>query len=263
MMRFLQIFVFSMVSFSAISQNTFKLAPPYLQFESAFFTKECRVSIEFDHPKTKIHYTTNGQTPTENDPVYSQPVLLNQASNILKARVFLEGYSPSDVVEASFYKSGLTIDSVTTTLPNKFYPGSGPKALIDGKGGWNAFNHKTWTGFLSDTVTIDLNISKPQKIKSVLLHLLENQAAWIYLPQKVEVFAAKDGKDNYEMIARETIEPGVIKGNSNCRALSLKIKKSPKTSRILLNIYPMVKIPEGLPGAGERAWLFIDEVNLY
>ncbi|MBC7775768.1 MAG: chitobiase/beta-hexosaminidase C-terminal domain-containing protein [Phycisphaerae bacterium] len=263
MIKFLQTFGLFMVSLSAMAQGTFKLAPPYLQFESAYFKTECRVSIEFAKDSTQIRYTTNGQIPTEKDRIYTQPILLKNKYNVLKATVFGAGFNPSDVVEASFYKAGMPIESITTTLPHKLYPGSGPKTLIDRLGGIDAFNSKTWMGFLSDTVNLEISLAKSKKVKQVLLHVLENQAAWIFLPQKVEVYAAAKGTDKWEMIGQEIIELSENMGKSQCRALTLKIQKPRKTTRILLKVYPLVKIPEGHPGTDNHAWLFIEEVNLY
>lgn len=263
MIKYFLVLVVLLADLPLMAQSTFQLAPPYIQFESAYFTKECRVSIEFDHPNTQIHYTTNGQIPTEKDPVYTRPVLLKKQNTVLKARVFGEGFAPSEVVEASFFKAGLPIENMVTTIPHEAYPGSGPKTLIDGLGGWDAFKRNTWAGFQTDTVILELSLAKPQKAKQVVLHVLENQSAWIYLPQKVELFTAKEGTGIWEMVSQETLAPSEKKDKARCFALSLKIEKPRKTDRILVKIYPLVKIPDGLSGAGERAWLFIDEVNLY
>jgi hypothetical protein len=32
---------------------------------------------------------------------------------------------------------------------------------------------------------------------------------------------------------------------------------------MLVKIYPLARIPDGFPGGGNHAWLFMDEVNLY
>ncbi|MCC6413497.1 MAG: chitobiase/beta-hexosaminidase C-terminal domain-containing protein [Saprospiraceae bacterium] len=263
MKKCFQVLLVLLAGLPAMSQNTFQLAPPYIQFESAYFTKECRVSMVFDHPNTQIHYTTNGQIPTEKDPVYTRPILLKKRENVVKARVFGEGFVPSEVVEASFFKSGLSIENIVTTIPHKSYPGSGPKTLIDGLGGLEAFNRKTWAGFQTDTVILEISLAKPQKAKQVLLHVLENQSAWIYLPQKVELFTAKEGTGIWELVGQKILAPSEKKDKSKCNALSLNIKKPRKTDRMLVKIYPLVRIPDGLSGAGGHAWLFMDEVNLY
>ncbi len=263
MIKCFQVLVLLLAGLPAMSQHTFQLAPPYLRFESAYFTKECRVSIEFDHPNTQIHYTTNGRVPTEKDPVYTQPILLKKQKNVLKARVFGAGFAPSEVTEASFFKAGWPIKNIVTSQPHKAYPGSGPNTLMDGLGGWDAFNRKSWAGFLTDTVILEIRLAKPKKAKQVLLHVLGNQAAWIYLPQKVALFTAKKGTNIWEMVGQETLTPTEKKDKARSLAISIKIKNPRKTDRILVKIYPLAKIPDGFSGAGDRAWLFMDEVNLY
>lgn len=254
---------FILMSVAAFAQDTFQLAPPRLHFESAFFKKECRVTMVFAQKNTQIRYTTNGQDPTEKSPVYTGPVVLKNKYNVLKARVFGNGFTPSDVVEASFYKTGMPIKSITSTPPSKQYPGSGPETLIDHLGGQGNFSSKTWMGFSADTVSMELGLAKPEMVRQVMLHLLENNPAWIYLPQQVEVYAYSKGTDQPELMATQTIEPGALKSKSECRALTVDLQKPVKTARILLKIYPVAKIPDGHPGAGGRGWLFVDEVSVY
>lgn len=86
--------VFFLLSVAALAQDAFKLAAPYLHFESVFFKKECRVSIVFAENNTQIHYTTNGQNPTEKATVYTQPVVLKKKYNVLKASVLERGFCP-------------------------------------------------------------------------------------------------------------------------------------------------------------------------
>ena len=259
----LSVLAFILISVAAFAQDTFQLAPPRLHFESAFFKKECRVAMVFAQKNTQIRYTTDGQDPTEKSPVYTRPVILKNKYNVLKAKVFGAGFKPSDVVEVSFYKAGMSIKTMTSTPPGKQYPGSGPETLIDQRGGQEHLSSKTWMGFAADTVSMELGLAKPQKVRQVMLHLLENNPAWIYLPQQVEVYAYSKGTDQPELMATQTIEPGALKGKSECRALTLDLQKPVKTSRILLKVCPVARIPEGHPGAGNRAWLFVDEVGVY
>lgn len=254
---------FMMTFAVAFAQNTFQLAPPYLHFESVFFKKECRVAMVFAEKNTLIRYTTDGLDPTEKSPVYTRPIVLKNKHNVLKARVFGEGFIPSDVVETSFYKAGMPIESITCTPPNKQYPGSGPATLMDNLGGQSNFRSKTWMGFDADTVNIELGLAKPKMVRQVMFHLFENNGAWIYLPHKVEVYAYRKGADQPELIAQKIIESAVLNGQSECRALTLDMQKPLKTSRLLLKVYPLMKIPQGHPGEGNKAWIFIDEINLY
>ncbi|MCB0034454.1 MAG: chitobiase/beta-hexosaminidase C-terminal domain-containing protein, partial [Anaerolineales bacterium] len=49
----------------------------------------------------EIRYTTDGSTPTDTSPQFSEPLYFEETT-MLKARIYLDGYSPSDVVEVTY-----------------------------------------------------------------------------------------------------------------------------------------------------------------
>lgn len=245
------------------AQNVFQLAPPYLRYESVFFEKSATVKLEFAQSGTKIHYTTNGQEPTNRDPVYTKPIQVKKNLTTLKAKVFEAGFLPSEVVEATFYKQGLAIESISTTLPHERYPGSGKTALIDGKGGNKILGSNTWMGFQTDTVLLKATFANPQKVKQVMLHVLQNQGAWIFLPQKIEVHGAINGSNSWVLLGQKSFEPSKKAEKDQCRAIFIDLKECPKTTQIILKVYPLATLPDWHPGKGNAAWLFMDEVKLY
>jgi hypothetical protein len=63
---------------------------------------------------TTIHYTTNGNDPTERDAVYTEPVHI-ASTTMLKAKAFKTGYTPSEIV-SGIYK--IMTNFITVTSPN-------------------------------------------------------------------------------------------------------------------------------------------------
>ncbi|MFN0176002.1 MAG: chitobiase/beta-hexosaminidase C-terminal domain-containing protein [Saprospiraceae bacterium] len=246
-----------------VAQDTFQLAPPYLHCKSVFFEKPAQVKLEFAQAGTQIHYTVNGKIPTQNDPDYKGPIRIKKNHTTLKAKVFGAGFFPSEPVEATFFKQGLEIKSIGTTLPHKQYPGSGKFTLIDGLGGIESHGSKTWMGFQSDTVIIILNLAKTQKVKQAMFHFLQNQGAWIFLPQKVEVYALKTNSKEWTLLGQKTVNVADGMEKSRCRDLFVDLEKQESISQVILKIYPLAKLPEWHAGKGNPAWLFIDEVKLY
>ena len=247
------------------AQDTFQLAPPYLRYASVFFEKSTTVAMEFAQPGTQIHYTTNGQEPSERDPVYTHPIQLKKSLTTLKAKVFGAGFMPSATATATFYKKGLAIDSISTPLPHERYPGTGAFSLIDGQGGNSSYLSKTWMGFQSDDVMITLKLKKPKKVKQVLLHVLENQDAWIFQAQKISVFYLVNDPKGWMMIGTKTFSPEAQRATkASCQALLVDTKYLKiKTTDLLVIIYPLAKLPDWHPGKGSPAWLFLDEVKVY
>lgn len=246
-----------------VAQDEFRLAPPVMRYASVFFEKTATVTMQFAQAGTSIRYTTNGQDPTEKSPAYTQPVVLTKNHTTLKAKVFGSGYRSSEVVEATFFKSGLPINSISHSPPNERYSGSGNATLTDGKGGNTAHSSPTWLGFQEDSVSLHLTLAKPQRVKTLLLHVLQNHGAWIFMPQAVEFWGQKSGSGEWVLMGRQTVKPLPNNNGPECRAIWVDTDSKIKVTQIGVKIYPLAHIPEGHPGAGKLAWLFLDEVKLY
>ena len=262
-LKYVATFVLLSGFFPAKAQDLFQLAPPFMRYPSVFFEKETAVVLQFAQAGTQIHYTTNGQDPTEKDPVYVRPIVLKKHRTTLKAKVFGTGLLPSDPVGATFYKKGLPILAIQHPPPHPSYPGSGPSTLMDGKGGVVATDSNTWMGFKSDTVSITLRLTKPQKVKQVLLHLLKNQGAWIFLPQKVELWGRDARSGDWMPMGTSQLDPSQKDGRAACHALVVDADKKVKTNEFVVKIYALAQIPAWHPGKGTLPWLFLDEVKLY
>lgn len=240
------------------AQDNFQLARPLLKYPSAFFSTEMRVEMAFAEPNTQIRYTLDGQDPTENSPLYTQPVRITKPFTNLKARVFSTIYQPSDVVEATFIKAGLPIKSVETTPPNQKYKGSGAMTLIDNKGGTTNISGNTWLGFQTDTVEIVLHLPKKEKVKNVLVNLLRDYGSWIFLPEKIEVFAFKNNA--FQLVDNKSYQQDKNVSGSACVAAVFPLKTGIKTDKLKIQLYLVKQIPDWHGGKGNKSWIFVDEV---
>jgi Fn3 associated len=245
------------------AQETFQLAPPLLTYPSVFFTKEAKIDMAFAEPNTEIHYTTNGKTPTENDPIYKTPLSITTNFTTVKARVFSKTYQASDVVEATFIKEGLPIKSIECTPPNPKYTGSGASSLMDNKGGTTNSSSKTWLGFQTDTVEVVVNLHKKQAVKKVLINLLKDYGSWIFLPEKIDVYAFDSKTKAYQLIGNQVFNQEKEEKGSSCTPSVLTVKKGVKTDKIKIQLILMKQIPAWHAGKGNKSWVFIDEIKVY
>jgi len=245
------------------AQDNFQLARPLLKYTSAFFTKEAKVEMFFAEPNTQIYYTLDGQKPTENDQLYTQPVRITKSFTTVKARVFSKIYSPSDVVEATFIKDGLPIKSIENTTPNQKYKGSGAITLIDNKGGTTNISSNTWLGFQTDTVEVVLNLNKKEKVKKVLINLLRDYGSWIFLPEKVEIYAFNNKKNAFYIIDDKVFTQDKNIDGAVCVPSIFELKNGVKTDKFKIQLHLVKQIPDWHGGKGNKSWIFIDEVKAY
>lgn len=263
MKKILFLFTFLCCNFALYTQDLFQLAPPILQYESSFFENKAMVTIKFAQKNTQIHYTTNGKTPTKNDPIYTRPVVVKNHLTTVKAKVFGEGYLPSEAVEVCFYKQGVAITKVEHTKPHKNYLGSGERTLIDQKGGDMGHSNPTWMGFLQDTLMFTLDLAKPQKVKSLMAHVLVSQPTWIFLPEKIEVYFPDPITGTLKLMATKALDATTKVPENATQAIVLDLDHPQKTAQVVVKIYTLTHIPEWHDGKGTPGWFFIDELMVY
>ncbi len=96
---------------------------PSFSLRGGFYTSS--QTIELSTLGGIIHYTLDGRTPSESDPVYTEPLNLNE-STFLRARVFVEGFIPGPTITHSYFfeeslqERGLPVVSLVTD-PDYFW----------------------------------------------------------------------------------------------------------------------------------------------
>ncbi|SRR5258705_7792622 len=245
------------------AQQQFQLDAPMLKYSSVFFTGSAIASLKFEQPGTQIFYTVNNKEPTENDAVYQKPILIKKPQTTLKAKVFGNGFIPSETIEATFIKDGLKIKSIQQTRADEKFPGNGQGTLIDNEGGIADLHNKNFLGYQQDSVEINITLEKKEKIDSVLLNFLQDHDSWIFLPQEIKVFYFNKKTKAFELMAKKEISGNTIaKGSSTV----FEIVKSPGkliSDKLKIVLKPLQSLPGGHPGEGKQSWLFIDEIKIY
>jgi chitobiase/beta-hexosaminidase-like protein len=246
---------------NTIAQEKFQLAPPLLKYESAFFTGSASFEVLFNQPGAEIRYTLNGKEPTADDQLYTGPVTISKRVSV-KVRAIGEAYQPSETIVMEFIKTGKAIRQINFSTPNETYSSAKADILYDTVGGIISYRGGTWLGYDKDTAEIDISLKKNEKINSVLINMLVDENAWIFLPEQVLMYYFDKKRNAYLPAGKETFqhdEPSPKKCNS------YEIRPTPKikTDKIKLVFSVLKKIPEWHPGKGKHAWLFIDEIEVY
>jgi hypothetical protein len=99
----------------AVYSLTGTAAKPVFSPPSGDLAPEVGVTLTTATPRARIHYTTDGTTPTEASPVFGPPVR-SRKSFILSAMAFRPGWEPSPMAVATYRVSGL-VSPVTADPP--------------------------------------------------------------------------------------------------------------------------------------------------
>lgn len=203
-----------------------------------------------------IRYTLDGSKPTINSNQYNQPLNITKSAIINSA--YFEGgsqKSPLTVREFRFTKStGKPIQLVTP--PSEAYSVGGAFTLVDGITG-NPKNHgKSWLGFSGKDCLATIDLLKNEKISNVKLNSLDRRGSWIYFPSQVNIYTSTDNK-TFKKVASLTSEE-IQKSEGK-----MEVKFAEQNTRyVKVEVLNYGVIPDGKEGAGQKSWLFVDEISI-
>lgn len=239
----------------------YQLAAPGINADSVFFFKSTNVQLEFDLDSATILYTTDGALPIGNAPVYKKPFTLTETTT-LRAKAVHPEFLPSLFVEKQVFKVPLRPDSVyLQTTPDSAYAGKGAATLFDLQKGEKDLHSGRWLGFKGDTIVLELFFKEPIMSKRLIFSTLFDAGAWVFPPAAVEVLGAETGKDWRPMGVWSARSDTSWKERPARYELFERVVLRPvAVERLRIRIIPFGRLPEGHPGAGRPAWLFLDEI---
>lgn len=137
--------------------------------------------------------------------------------------------------------------------PNERYNEGGAFTLVDGITAQDKRVNTEWLGWREGvTITVDLGIV--QEISRMSIGALNETHSWIHPPQRVDFSVSDDGK-TFMPFGTAEFEAGV--GRS-----AFALENAGKARYVRFTVKHIGKIPEGFPGAGNLAWLFMDEIEV-
>jgi len=130
--------------------------------------------------------------------------------------------------------------------------------LLDGIRATSWYNDGYWAGFEGQDFEAMIDLGSEMTIGSVQVGFLEDQNAWIFLPDKVEVLVSSNG-NKYEQM--ETGIKNEIIPYAQKRIKDFGHLFEPRKVQFIKIKAHNIKIcPDWHAGAGGKAWLFIDEI---
>ena len=129
--------------------------------------------------------------------------------------------------------------------------------LNDGKRGTLNHRDSNWQGYhgVDFDATIDLGVKT--KVSKISSSFLQNQSAWIFFPNEVDFQISKDGINfiSVEKFKEKTVMDPAYKVKDFVHKFSKREIRFVKVKAKNIGL-----CPEWHPGAGNRGWLFVDEI---
>ncbi|MFO7446443.1 MAG: family 20 glycosylhydrolase [Ignavibacteriaceae bacterium] len=205
-----------------------------------------------------IRYTNDGSDPGSGSLLYTEPIRVNK-SVTLRIAAFRNNHfiGKKSAISFDFHKAVGTNISIVHPYDER-YRASGPNALIDGVRGTDNFRDGSWQGYLGDDFECIIDLGEEKEISKVIPRFILTSNSWIFLPNKVEVTVSND---NTNFNDAKTIINDVPQKNSEIVLKDFPAEFSSLKARyIKIKAENIKTIPDWHPGAGNKAWMFIDEI---
>jgi predicted small secreted protein len=138
------------------------------------------------------------------------------------------------------------------------YTAGGDMALIDWQYGGPNFRTGSWQGFHGNDLDVTIDMGRNQGIREIAVTFLHDQRSWIFLPERVEFMVSDKNYDFRTVAIIENRSPSDLSEAFIEEFKKDKMKEYGRFVRIRAN--NRKTCPEWHVGAGEKAWIFIDEL---
>jgi len=245
-----------------VEQQEMQLATPIIESDSVFFTQDLKVNLRLGLENVEMRYTLDGSEPILTSNLYADEIILTKSATV-KTRAFHSDYLPSEVVSTQFIKANDSNPIKNITLnrePHENYQGTGVSGLTDYVKGPKDYKSDAWLAFSGGDLELTIETADNEPINRFIVSLFSHQSAWIFLPQKIEIYTANQ-KENYTLAAAKNI--AITEENSESEFRFVEVEFSKRKARFVKVILKNIReIPAWHPGKGRPPWLFIDEVLL-
>jgi hypothetical protein len=139
------------------------------------------------------------------------------------------------------------------------YHGGEAQALTDGLKGWNDY-HMHWLGFEGTDMSAVIDFEETLTLRSVQLRFLQDNNSWVFLPTAVEYAVSDDGA-HFRTIASQALPAREKENGAFVHPVAMMCE--PVRARFLRIIATnRGTCPPWHKGAGGKAWIFADEIEV-
>jgi len=191
---------------------------------------------------------------------YTTPLLITSNKH-QQVCYFLNGRPVSCIYQDFFFNKATGKKITLANQPSKNYPGDGAFTLVNGVQNEKGLAKSSeFLGFNGTDLDATIDLGTVTDVKEISLHTFAQTGSWIYPPKQNIVVMISD--DGINFTSPENEFGNILPGNGVFKIWFSLSRKSVATRyiRIIAKNYGI--IPAGNPGAGNPAWLFVDEIEV-
>ncbi len=194
---------------------------------------------------------------------YTEPLLISESSERICQFLSNDNKTLSTVKQSFSFNKATGKKITLTTEPNKSYPGDGAFTLVNGVQNEKGLAKSSeFLGFSGTDLNAMIDLKTETDISRITIHVLDQNGSWIYLPSQVEITYIPNIDFTEEQLKTfpkeiKLIDPAKDKG---AKTITIESKQNCRYVKVVAKNYGI--IPSGKPGAGNPAWLFVDEIEI-
>ncbi len=204
--------------------------------------------------------------PHELNNIYDDPAYLNIRTALLARLQHLQEYygdRPEDFLQPlqadTIDDPGRSGSLMLATPAEQVHSRDTARFLIDGLyrefSPYNAVYQEGYAGFREHPMEATLDLGKPTPIREAGIHCRQITQSWMYYPLRLQISVSDDGQ-HFRPVGAPELPAEPADGSAWLTAKGLT-----ETARyVRITAEPKDKIPAGMPGAGQKGWLFVDEL---
>lgn len=205
-----------------------------------------------------IRYTLDGSEPTATGNKYEAPLLIKEDAT-LKAVVIRPTGNSRIFTEKIGYNKATAKPVTLKEAPSRGYEFKGAPVLTDGLIGNDNYKTGRWLGFQGKDLDATIDLLQPTEIQSVSFNTNVLPGDWIMGAAGVVVKVSDDG-ETFREVASVTMPEAKQSFDSSLQPHEVSFQ--PVKARYVEVIIKSAKLPSWHPGAGNAAYVFVDEIQI-
>lgn len=231
---------------------------PILLAASSVFADSLEISMSSVTPGSSVYFALANGAAVGGYQKYAKPVILRGSQAVL-AYAEKSGLLKSRTVRAVYSKFSPPGKITLSTRYSPQYTGRGDGALIDGKRGSTDFRLGAWQGYEGTDLDAVIDLGSTKSVSRVELGCLQDINSWIFFPRSVEFSFSPDGSS---FLSPASVSNTVSEKDEMIQTKEFAVDPpSVKARYVRVRAKNIGVCPEWHKGAGNKAWLFVDEIT--